>query len=394
MRRILFVDDEPNVLDGLRRMLRSRRQEWDMVFAGGGEEALRELAQAPFDVIVSDMRMPGMDGATLLRTVQERHPAVVRLVLSGYTELEAAMRAIPVAHQFLSKPCEPDALKEVVDRACNLQELLGNEALRRALGEVRSLPTLPRVYAALSRMLADPEASLADLARTVEQDASVCAKVLQLVNSAFFGLPRRVTSIQQAVNLLGTKMLKNVALSVEVFHGFEGTPLTAEALEDQQRHALLVAGLARRILPNKHAAEDAFMAGMLHDIGKLVLATSLPEQLARVMAVVERERRPQHEVEHEVTGVSHAEIGAYLLGLWGLPYPVVEAVANHHAPKRVTATRRVDVLAAVHIADGLAHEHVAGPTPQVPLDPAYLESVGVTAELPKWRSLVAEQAAA
>jgi HD-like signal output (HDOD) protein len=393
MKRILFVDDEPAVLDGLRRMLRPRRKEWDMVFACGGEAALEQLKTAPFDVIVSDMRMPGIDGATLLRQVQEQYPDVVRIVLSGHTELEAALRAIPIAHQFLTKPCNPDALQETVERACSLRALLDDDAIRSALGDVESLPPVPRVYAALMRTLAENDASLTDVTRLVEQDPAICAKVLQLVNSAFLGLNRKVTSIQQAVGLLGTSMLKNLALSVEVQGTFDASRIPGFSFDLHHGHALTVAGIARRMLSDKRSGEDAFTAGMLHDVGKLVLALRLPDQFKTVLATVRSEHRPMAEVEHDVLGVTHAEIGAYLLGLWGLPYAIVEAVANHHAPGRGPLSRRLDVVAAVHIADQLAHESTPEPVTYPPLDLRYLETLGVSAELPTWREVAAKHAA-
>lgn len=398
MIRILFVDDEPKILDGLRRMLRHQRRRWEMVFAPGGEEALAELERGQFDVIVTDMRMPKVDGAALLKHAQDRYPNTVRIVLSGHMELEATLRAVPVAHQFLTKPCDPEVLEEVVERACNLRVLLDNEAVRQMVGGMESLPSLPRLYSALTKALADPEVPLSEVARIVEQDVAMCAKVLQLVNSAFFGLPRRISNIQTAVGYLGTTTLKNLVLSAEVFHAFEDAERAGGfSIESLQSHALLTASIARHLSPEKRMAEDAFTAALLHDIGKLVLAARLPEHLSRVLAAVGASGHPFHLAEEELGGVTHAEIGAYLLGLWGLPYPIVEAVAHHHAPGRVNQ-RRFDVLAAVHIANALAHEQESTPPgavqPTREIDPCYLEALGVAGHLDAWRALAAEHAGA
>jgi putative nucleotidyltransferase with HDIG domain len=383
MKRILFVDDEPKVLDGLQRILRPHRNEWEMEFVASGDEALARLEAAAFDVLVSDMRMPGMDGATLLKHVQQRFPNVIRIVLTGHTELEAGLRAIAIAHQFLVKPCEAAVLKEVVERAVGLHALLGDENLRRMVGEIDTLPTLPRVYSDLTRALADPDASLVAVSGIVEQDPGICAKVLQLVNSAFFALPRRITSVQTAVGALGMTMLKNLALSVEVFRAFEARgAATGFSLEAVQRHALFTAAIARRLVPDKRAAEDAFTAAMLHDVGKLILASRAPEHFTHLLALVRERQQPMHEVETELHGVTHAEVGAYLLGLWGLPYCIVEAVANHHRPARVTPQLEFGVMGAVHVADALAYGE-AQPGP----DLAYLESVGAAGRLPEWRAL-------
>ena len=397
MKRIIFVDDEPRILEGIRRMLRPMRREWEMVFVGGGEAALAELKVAPFDVIVSDMRMPGMDGATLLKHVQERFPNVVRIVLSGHTDPEAALRAVPVAHQFLSKPCDAEALQAVVQRACSLKAFLSDETVRGAIGQVDVLPSVPRLYMAVSRALADPDSSLDDIANVVEQDAAMCAKILHLVSSAFFGIPRRVGNIHQAVTYLGTSMIKNIVLSVEVFRTWsESGKLAGFSIDAEQSHALLTSRIAMRIMGDKSKAEDAFMAAMLHDVGKLILATYLPDEFARVIENRREQARPMHVIEQEVCGVTHAEVGAYLLGIWGLPYPIVEAVAYHHAPTRVPH-ERFEILDAVHVANLLAREHESaspGGAGEIceEINASYLEALGMMDQLPAWREIVTEQA--
>ncbi len=394
MKRILFVDDAPNILSGLERMLFDV-EEWDMTFVDSGQAALDTMASAPFDVIVSDMRMPGMDGAILLARVQEQYPSTVRIVLSGHTELEATLRAVPVAHQFLSKPCESAVLREVVTRACGLQAFLDDRALQEALGSIKSLPALPQVYNELVVALADPEVSIDELSAIVIQDSGITARILQLVNSSFFGVARSISDIRQATTHLGVDMLRDLIPSVEIFRDFEsgGRP-AGFSLEKEQAHATLSARIARRLLSDKTMGEDAFMAAMLHDLGKLVLATMLPEAYERVVTAADG-GKPLHVVEEEINGVSHAEIGAYLLGIWGLPYPIVEAVANHHHPSRVPR-ESFDVLGAVHVANSLAHElaaSVGGSTQTSPaqLDLDYLESMAMVNELPGWREMAAEE---
>ena len=384
--RILFVDDEPRVLQGLENLLVRYRQKWDMVFASGGPAALEEMRHAPVDVLVADMRMPVMDGATLLRIVKDEHPGTVRIILSGHSEMELAMRAIPVAHQFLDKPCKPELLESVVERACSLHALVSDENVRKVLGGLKKLPALPAAYAALQRTLAAERAGAREVARVIEQDIAMSAKVLQLVNSAFFGLSRRVTSVPEAVSYLGFRMIQQLVLGAEIF-GDGGLAsragLSLEALRD---HSLLAAGLARRILSNdRKQAEDAWTAGLLHDIGKLILAAEMPEHWAPPLAAAMKTGRPTYEAEQELYGVTHAEIGAYLVGMWGLPYPIVEAVGNHHMPERVQHPG-LDVLAAVHIADALAHECDPDADPHAAaLNAEYVSSLGLIEQIPEWR---------
>ena len=392
MKRILFVDDEPNILDGLKRMLRSQRREWEMAFASSGDEALKAMATAPFDVVVSDMKMPGMNGVTLLSHLQKHYPRTVRIILSGHADLDASMRSVDVAHQFLTKPCEAEILRGVVERACNLEGLLSSARLQDILGGIGELPVLPKVYRTLTEALAEPEVDLGRIGQIVEQDYTIAAKVLQLVNSSFFGLRREITNLRQATTYLGIDTIRALVLSFEVFRAFEHTRVAGFSAERAQGHAFLAARIARRLLDEKKVAEQAFLAAMLHDIGKLLMAAHLPSELEKALQVSADSAQPYHVAEESLLGVSHAEIGAYLLGLWGMPYAVVEAVANHHHPARVEGPLGFGVLAAVHVADVLAREQRNEMAYTLALDDAFVQSLGVADRLPGWKAIAAEEA--
>jgi len=356
MKRILFVDDEPKVLEGLQRMLRPQRHEWEMVFAPGGEAALVMLEAENFDVIVSDMRMPGVDGAALLEAVREKYPGMLRVILSGYTELEASFRAVPVAHQFLLKPCDPDALKIAIERATSLMQALNSKMLKSLVGSLQDLPSVPRAFADLRNALADPEASLDRVVKIVEQDVAISAKVLQLVNSAFFGVTREVSDVRTAVSYLGITILQNLVLSLEAFRCFQpNKPIRGFSLDQFHDHSQMAAKIAGAGPGKSKLAGVAVGAALLHDIGKLVIAERAPEHLARAIDGAQQDKRPLYAVEEELIGVSHAEVGAYLLSLWGLPYPLVEAVAHHHHPERVPHDKH-GVIPIVYLTNLLAHQ--------------------------------------
>jgi len=398
MRRVLFVDDEMKVLEGLRRMLRPQRHAWEMAFAPGGEAALAMLEASPFDVIVSDMRMPGMDGSALLSRVRELHPQVVRIVLSGHTEQSVALQVVPLAHQFLAKPCDAEMLRVAIERACHLKALLGDESIRRTIAALGDLPALPRTYEALTRALADPDTSLQQVARIVEQDVGVSAKVLQLVNSAFFGISHSVTNIQNAVSFLGITTLKHLVLSVEIFRAFQPPKeLPGFSLEELHQHAQVTAYLASRLPVPRHLADIALVAGMLHDVGKLILAWKLSGRFEVNLAESLRANCPLYQVEERVDGFGHAEIGAYLLGLWGLPYTVVEAVALHHGPTRVPH-QNFDPATAVYAANLLAHEledSACGESAVYKLENYREEftTLGIEDLIPEWRAIAEEMPA-
>jgi putative nucleotidyltransferase with HDIG domain len=391
MKRILFVDDESRILEGLQRMLRPQRREWEMAFAAGGKAALTMLEASPFDVIVSDMRMPEIDGAALLEVVREKYPNILRIILSGYTELEASYRAVPVAHQFLLKPCDPDALRAAIERGTSLIAVLNSKMLAGLVGSLQELPSLPRTYARLRTALSEPETSIDQVAKIVEQDVAICAKVLQLVNSAFFGVTREISDIKTAVSYLGITILQNLVLSVEIFRTFRPPKaIPGFSIEEFHRHSQLTARIASEIGKTAAGKNAVVVAGLLHDIGKLVIAERAPEHLRRVLEGVEQERKPLFEIEEDLIGVSHAEVGAYLLSLWGLPSPVVEAVAHHHHPERVSHDK-LDMLSAVYLANVLAEAH-SGEN-NIPIDaqqaihPVILAIPGVSEKLPQWQEM-------
>ena len=394
---VLFVDDEQNILDGLRSRLHRLRRQWRMLFATSGAAALELMRREPVDVIVSDMRMPEMDGVALLSAVAEAYPHVVRIVLSGQSEPEAALRAVPVAHQFLAKPCEHGVLETVVKRACRLQNLVQDRSVQQVVGRIRKLPSAPGLYAQLRVALADERVDADAVAKILAQDMAMCAKVLQLVNSSFFRLARHITRIEEAVSFLGYNVIKQIVLAVEVFQAPIGSRLGRQSLVDLQTHALMVASLAGSMFADQAAREAAFVTGLLHDIGKLVLAVEFPDSQGRVARIMDEAKCPVWQAESQVYGASHAEVGGYLLGLWGLPSEVVEAVVSHHQPRRV-GDAEFGLTAATHVANGLVNDlRHGGPTEGVvvagDVDLELLAELRVLHRLPDWHALAVEQMA-
>lgn len=330
MLEVLFVDDESRVLDGLRRMLSTERGRWNLHFATSGADALELLAKQRVDVVVTDMRMPGMDGAALLTEVSSRHPETVRVVLSGHADSEAALRAMTAAHQYLSKPCDRAALVGVVERALALRSQMGNAHLRDVLHRVGTLPPVPQTYALILRILNEPDCSLEQIQDVVRRDSMLAGKVLHLANSSYFGRSGTMSNLAAAVGLLGTRMLRNLVLTAEMARDLGDIPadveLTVEAL---QEHSISVAEIASRLEPGALWCEDAYLAGLLHDMGLLVMAARLPDEYRQIEAHCRRTGEPRVEVERRVIGCHHGEVGAYLFRLWGLPATIVDAVSAH-----------------------------------------------------------------
>jgi putative nucleotidyltransferase with HDIG domain len=381
--RVLFVDDEPNVLDGLRRTLRPLRREWDMRFAGGGPEALAVMAAESVDVLVTDMRMPGMDGDELLARVRCQHPLVVRMVLTGQCTREAMLRLVPLAHGVFTKPCDLDELTAAVRRACAVRDLLRSPPLLTLVGRLGSLPTPPVLYTRILSELGRLDGSIAEVGKVVAGDVGLSAKLMQVANSSLLGLRRPVATPAQAVQMLGIEMTKAMVLVSEVLTQYDPAPLLPFSIDELWDHSRAVARLAGRIAHSEAgpgAATDARLAGLLHDIGRLALASQQPEVYKAALGAA-RDGVLLIAAEREILGATHAEVGAYLLGLWGLPPALVEAVALHHDPCRCPDSG-FGPLSAVHAAESLLAPDEGGV-----ISAEYLDRLGLGDRLARWAGL-------
>lgn len=356
--KVIFVDDEPNMIDGLRRMLRPLRQKWDMSFANSGPEALELMDRAPHDVIVSDMRMPGMDGRQLLEEVEKRYPQVVRVVLSGNAGAPEALGSLRPTHQYLAKPCDADTVQRTVARALKLRDMVPQEKVRRFVSSTGSVPSLPSLYAQIMTELNSPECSIGRVADIIAQDAGMTAKILQVANSAFFGLRGTVSTPNDAIFRLGLDVVKALALSVQVFSAFQTEHVKKLKLNRVWPHSLSTAALARKIASLRNAettvVDATLTAALLHDVGKLILAANVSDEYQELLSRTAEVQIEDWQAEHLVFGVTHAEVGAYLIGLWGLSDVLVDAIANHHRPRRSPETG-FSPLAAVYLANILEH---------------------------------------
>ncbi len=391
-KRILFVDDEPNVLQGLQRMLRPLRNEWDMDFAGGGEEALSKMEQCPFDVVVSDMRMPGMNGAQLLQEVAKRYPNTVRIVLSGHSEREYILQLVTTTHQYLAKPCDAETIKDTINRACALRDLMTSRELSGVVSQIKSLPSLPSLYMRIVEILQSDDPSLQKIGEIITEDIAMSAKVLQLVNSSFFGIARRISNPAQAVMFLGLETVKALVLSVHIFAKWDSAKVKGFDVERLWQHSVMVGAMAKQLAEkeglSQREVDEAFTAGLLHDVGKLILASSLPTDYQKVLADARTQHIALFEAEEKTFGATHAEVGAYLLGLWGLPTTIVEAVAWHHRPAGCPA-RNFCPLTTVHVANALWYQGVSvdDNTCSASVDTALLEEMGLLDRLPEWQAV-------
>lgn len=391
-KRILLADQDEALLATLVTAGPLRSGDWEVLTAGSSEDALSLLEMMPFDVVIAGTRMSGLSGLDLLRTAMIRHPCMARIILLDQPDPELMLGALGTAHQYLVKPCDPCDLVSAVGRLAALDQFFTNQPLRRVVSRIQQLPSPPTVYFRLMRELARLDATAESVGAIIAQDASLTAKLLQLVNSAFFGLGRRVASVPEAVQILGFNLVKGMSVSFSLFASLDPVAVGELNTDRLYLHSLATGLLAQTIVAGEIGdsalSASAFTAGILHDSGKLVLATALPELYAQAVRLAADELIPQWQAEANVFGVSHAEVGAYLLGLWGLPVPIVEAVAWHHQPLRSRPTA-FGVLTAVHIADFLESRHV--PCSRRPLvvelDELYVQTLGLTDRIDDWAAV-------
>lgn len=395
---ILFVDDERSVLDGLRRSLFAQRAAWDMLFAPGGVEALALMEMHPVDVVVSDMRMPGMDGAALLDEVRRRWPQAARIVLSGYSEREAIFRTIGPAHQYFIKPCTTPVLVDAIHRAIAVRRLLRTPELLALVSGASSVPAVPQALAELLEELQSPHGSATEVARIIASDVGLTTQVLKLTNSGFFyASPHPVTDIHLAVRMLGFETIRAVAVLAGVFECFHRSGMDMVVVQRLEGRSLEIGALARRIAEDlampKAAAEQAQCAGMLAHVGSLMLFANWGEAMGRLGEELDYAGGDIVDRERAEFGATHAELGATLLGLWGFSDPVVEAVLLHHQPGRFPCAphRTPDIQTVVHAA-----QHLLKPVPPdrnaedfwaQGLDKPLLEAQNAWARVPGWAAL-------
>lgn len=357
---VLLVDDEPHVLAALRRLL--RKEGWKLLLAGSGQEGLRLLAANRVDLVVSDMRMPHMDGAAFLRQVRRQYPQVTRLVLTGYAEREAVQRAIEQAgiHEMITKPWDDEELKGILRGFLRQQERQEHEArgLHALLSHFGPLPVLPQVYFEVRDLLAaDGDRSVEAIARAILREPAMAAKILQVANSTFFGQRRQVESVERAVAVLGLALVHGLVLTHSVFQVLEIQQVEGFSHEALWRHSLACGLLARQIAQrlswDQEQQETATLAGLLHDLGKLVLASAIPVRYARVIRRARQGKSSFVAAERELLGVTHAAVGGHLAEWWNLPVPLAEAIRWHCRP---AASPQPDPLACLtHLADVLVH---------------------------------------
>lgn len=384
MRKILFVQPDQQHCEALKSSLHPQLNQWHTAFAAGPIAAFAQMESSPWDIVIGNLQSD--NDKSFFFTVREAFPAIIRIGLVNQTR--SSLPVASLVHQFLMRPFRLEELTVAVERSCKLRDLLDGELMSRTVGDLGDLPTAPTVYMKLVEKLDQPDTSIEEIAEIVENDVAISAKLLRLVNSALFRTSQEIATVQMAATYLGLNIIKNLVLSAEVYSQFEKAPkIDGFSIEQLQVHSRLTADIARSMNLSREVRDAAIVASLLHDVGKLVLAWKVPVRLNWLMSTAADQERPLYQIEEELWGITHAEIGAYLLSLWGLPTSITEAIAYHHTPARVPHCH-FDALGAVYAANLLAHEHDGSMTDTRSLwDHRFLQDMGVSDELPRWKVL-------
>ncbi len=383
---ILFVDDDLDILQGYKNMLFTMRKKWELFLAPSVTKALEILNNNKIDIIIADLKMPGLDGNDLLNIVKEKWPNIIRIVLSGQQDYSQILTTTQNAHQFLSKPCDGSMMKAKIQRTYMLQGYMRDQKLKEIISGLDNLPTLPKIYLDLEKALSSERSSMKEIAGIISHDITITAKILQLVNSAFFGLPTTIANISQAVQYLGINIIKSLVIYIKVFSMVDEAPEQRNFYSHIWEHSYKVANAAKAIAIAENfdqtEVEEAFLSGLLHDIGKIIM-TKLDNYPEKVIAHAKNNNLNFSDAELDLFETSHAEAGAYLLGIWGLPDRLVESVAFHHFPSLIT-DMKFDTLTALHLANSI----VGG----TEFDHDYINVLNIQNDIPKYRKVIKEYA--
>lgn len=398
-KRVLFVGEDIGLWEQLQNVTSGIAEKWDVAFAKSGLQALASLSQSPCDAVVSDMQLPGMTGAQLLDEVMQRNPKTIRFIRASMGDQQAAMKCVGTAHQYLVKPCDARTIGSALDRAFSLDAWLPSETVQKLIAQMKKLPSPPNLYFKIVAALQSPDTSIDDIGAMVAQDPVLSAKILQVVNSAVFGLQLQVVSANEAVMYLGMETTKSLVLLAHTFSYFDKVRTAEFSVEKLWKHSVTTGKLAEQIARSQSCPVEvvgqAFTAGMLHDLGKLLLAANVPDGFKEALTKAKEQNIPLWDAETNVFGAAHSELGACLLGIWGLPMPIVEAVALHHFPIRFMS-KGFCPLTAVHAANVIEQEIAAGNPGGgtgviATVDQNYLTELGLAEQMDKWRDLCREK---
>jgi HD-like signal output (HDOD) protein len=393
-KHICFAGFAEEELAALRPSLAALGGAWECVFSPDAASTLAVLAEAPFDVVVANLSAGGMHDSELLQKAALQHPRTLRFALGDVGDRELIVNCMGAAHQFISRPWKAPDLISILERSLALDAWLSSDTLRSFVPRLGKLPGLPATYFEVIKKAESPDSSVEAIAEVIARDPALTARLLQMVNSPACGLAEKITSPGDAVSMLGVETVKSLVLCLQLFSQSapaEGASLSLDQLwHDSFLVAKLAAKVVLRCLGSERMASEAYTAGLLHNIGQIVLATNLSREYSSVVETARSLKCPLQQAELKLMGVASNQVGAYLLGLWGMPLPLLESTALQDTPAS-TASVEFSLLTAVHVAKVLAHEPSkrGSGLPLPKLDAEYLATLELPTRTDAWRKFLA-----
>jgi len=356
---IAFLIENNNFCKWLKKSMKDFKQDHVFLFFENENEVWDAVEDKEIDVIFAEIFMEDFDGLQFFESMRKEHPEIIRILLIDQHDESFVLKAYDCAHQLLDKMTTPNELMYTIDRALRLGKLLANEDLRRIISGLDSLPVMSDTYLRLIRAIQSPHTSFKEIGKIISEDASLTAKILQIANSPIYASHEKITNPMQAAVLLGINTIKALIIFVAVFsRSNTGSILKRDIKKEIENHSFRVAEKSREVIAqlscDKETIDSVFICGLLHDFGKIILL-EIKEEYINMLKTVKDINSTILERERDLFGTTHTEIGAYLLGLWGLPDSIIEAVGNHHNPIQVDE-EFVAVVAALHIANVLETE--------------------------------------
>ncbi len=378
---VVFVDDDEFITSSLKRGLRSLKDIWEINFFNDSLNAFEFIQENPCDVVVTDMLMPNLDGSKLLAKVYECKPQTIRMILSGQADKELLYRASLFSHAFMAKPFSSETVIKAIEKATRLRQSFMNSALINSLTQQQALPSPPMLYHRLLALLNDDKSTIDSITHLVEQDVSVSSKLLQIINSAYFGLSREIISVSEAIRLLGVDTIRSLFFTITLFKQYKGAGGETSLIDNIYQYSLSISHLstliAQRHRLDLEAANVCKTAGLLSQIGLLVLADRFPKELDQLKKMVQNEKIDIYNAEELLLHRSHCVIGAYLMSIWGLPDEIVEAILYSYSPTELIHDPAIVPISVVHLATWLAaQKHPAFYNKYIQVDEPYLHACG------------------
>lgn len=352
---ILFVTTDEKLMSELIRNIVPIQDDYTIFFADNGERCLQILANNKIDFVFSSANIIMPTGANILNEIKRLFPEVIRFALVPNLDNQTVAQISQYVHQLVPPPYTKETIVERIQRTLHIQKILNNEKVVNLVKNTTTLPSLPEIYIQIEQETAKPDFSLIKIANLISKDPNLTAKILQIVNSAYFGLQKEVTNINFALSYLGVNVIKSLIFYIHLFSHFKITSENRKHLEKFWQHSLVVASnsyhLANKYLQEKYEIDSSYTAGVLHDVGKFILLNTYTYP-QNIILLAEQKAIDNLEAELEIYECTHAEIGAYLLGLWGFPLHIVEAVAYHHQPSLLNKSK-LNLATIIHLADFL-----------------------------------------